>query len=283
MKKFFVLISLFIFSINTANAAVRISPAFVELDANKVKKDYVTGSFTVTGGKNETIRFKGYPVFFEYNSKGDFVEVEDKGQKNSLMDKIKFYPQEFTCKDGADQKVRFTITGLKSLPTGESKVVIFLEDANTKEIIVRNLKGGIGGRIIIKTRVGVPIYVEKGMYSKRGTLDSVSIKKSGEDYIVNYKVTATGNSQIRCNGFGCISQGDKLIQKFEAVGSVVEGGKSVEKTQKLNIPKEDLTLGQEYKVKFVLTYKDEHDREKILKREFSFIPEKAQKIETDKI
>lgn len=118
MKRLFILIFISIVSINTANAAVRISPAYVELDANKTKKDYITGSFTVTGGKDETIRFKAYPVFFEYNSKGDFVELEDKGQKNSLIDKIKFYPQEFTCKDGADQKVRFTITGLKELPAG---------------------------------------------------------------------------------------------------------------------------------------------------------------------
>lgn len=145
------------------------------------------------------------------------------------------------------------------------------------------MRGGIGGRIIVKTRVGVPVYVDKGFYAKKGTLDAVAFKKVGEDYIFNYKVSSTGNSKIRCNGVGCISQGDKLIQKFEATGSVVEGGKTVERTQKINIHNEELTAGQECKVKLVLTYKDEHDREKILKKEFTFIPDKTNKPETGKI
>lgn len=283
MKKWLMTFVLFILTINAATAAIRVSPAYVELDANKTKKDYITGSFSISGGKDETVRFKVYPVFFEYTPKGDFMELEDKGQKNSMMDKIKFYPQEFTCKDGVDQKVRFTITGLKSLPSGESKVLLFLEDVNTKEIIIKNAQGGCGGKIIVKTRVGVPIYVNKGLYSKRGNLDKVAFKKVGEDYIYDYKVSSTGNSKIRCNGFGYISQGDKLIEKFEAVGSIIEGGKSVERIQKLNLPKDELVDGQEYKVKFILTYKDEHEKEKILKKEFTFIPNHSIKPVANKI
>ena len=95
MKKILMLLALLILTVNTANAAVKISPSYVELEANKTKKDYTTGSFTITGGKDETIRFKVYPVFFQYDTKGRFVELEDKAQNNSLMGKLKFYPSEF--------------------------------------------------------------------------------------------------------------------------------------------------------------------------------------------
>lgn len=273
MRKLLMLLILFIFAANAADAAIRISPSYIELNANKTKKDYITGSFSISGGKDEKIRFKVYPVFFERDLKGTFVELPDKGQKDSLIGKIKFYPTEFTCQNGLEQKVRFTITDLKTLPTGESRLMLFLEDVNVKEIVIRNASGGAGGKILLKTRVGVPIYVNKGLYAKKGTLDTVAFKRIGDDYACEYKVSSNGNSQIRYNGLVYISQGDNLVKKFDVPGTTIDGGKSIEKTQKLDIPKNSMQDGQEYKVKLVLKYKDEHEREKILKKEFTYIPQ----------
>lgn len=272
MKKLFMLLVLLIFTINTADAAIRISPSYIELNANKTKKDYVTGSFSVAGGKDEMVRFKIYPVFFERDSKGTFVELPDKGQRDSLMGKIKFYPTEFTCQNGLEQKIRFTITDLKSLQSGESRLMLFLEDAKVKEIVIRNASGGPGGKILLKTRVGVPIYVNKGIYAKKGTLDAVALKKEGEDYTCEYKVSSNGNSQIRYNGLVYISKGDNLVKKADITGTFIDGGKFVQKVQKLNIPKDSIQEGQEYKVKFIVKYRDEHDKEKILKKEFMYKP-----------
>lgn len=275
MKNFLILLILFLFSTISADAAIKISPAYIELDANKSNKDYITGSFSVSGAKDETIRFKVYPVFFSHDTKGYFTEVEDSGQKNSLMGKIKFYPQEFTCKDGLEQKVRFTITDLKSLPNGDSRVLLFLEDVNTREISIKRADGSVGGSITVKTRVGVPIYVDKGLYSKKGTLDAVAFKQKGEDFSCEYKVSSIGNSKIRYSGFAYLSQGKELIQKFEIFGRQIQAGNFLETAQKLDIPKDKLKLGEPYKVKFVLTYKDEKNREKVLKKEFLFTPEKT--------
>lgn len=275
MKKILFLLLLFVFTLNAANAAIRVSPSDIEIDANDTKKDFVSGSFTVSGGKDEVVRFKVYPVFFERDHKGSFIELEDKGQKNSLVGKIKFYPTEFTCRNGVEQKVRFTITGIKSLPTGDSRLVLFLEDTNTKEIIIKKANGDIGGKLILKTRVGVQVYVKKGLYSKKGNLDAVAFKKVGEDYQCEYKVSSIGNSRIKYNGFGYISQGGNLINKFEVSGTGIDGGKSLEKTQKLDIPKGLLKEGEDYKVKFVLTYRDGNNHEKILKKELIYTPEKA--------
>ena len=277
MRKLIILLGLLMFFSLSVEAAIKVSPGYVELDANKSNKDYITGSFSIAGGKDETVRFKIYPVFFEHDTKGRFVELEDKGQKNSLMGKIKFYPTEFTCQNGLDQKVRFTVTDLKSLPAGESRLVLFLEDVNTKEIAIKRANGTSGGRIIVKTRVGVPIYVDKGNYIKRGTLDAVAFKQVGDDLSCEYKVSSTGNSKIRYNGYGYLSKGDNLIKKFEINGSTVESGKFLERIQRLDIDKGLLKEGEEYSVKFVLTYKDENSKEKILKKEFTFIPNKEAK------
>jgi len=278
MKKILMLLALLILTVNTANAAVKISPSYVELEANKTKKDYTTGSFTITGGKDETIRFKVYPVFFQYDTKGRFVELEDKAQNNSLMGKLKFYPSEFTCKNGITQKVRFTITDLKTLPAGESRLLLFLEDVNTKEIVIKKANGDIGGKILVKTRVGVPIYLDKGNFTKRGTLDTLAFKQNGDELNCEYKVSSTGNSKIRYNGFGYLTQGDKLIKQFDVHGSTVAGGTFLEKIQQLDIPKESIIEGQEYKIKFILTYKDENQREKVLKKEITFIPNKSAQV-----
>lgn len=191
------------------------------------------------------------------------------------MDKIKFYPQEFSCQNGQEQKVRFTITNLKSLPNGDSRVLLFLEDVNTREIAVRKADGSVGGSITVKTRVGVPIYVDKGMYTKKGVLDAVAFKQKGEDISCEYKVSSTGNSKIRYSGFAYLSQGKVLIKKFEIYGRQIQAGTFLETAQKLDIEKGLLKEGEPYDIKFVLTYKDENNRDKILKKEFTFKPEKT--------
>lgn len=274
MKKILILLTMVLLTMNMANAAVKISPASIELNANKNKKDYITGSFEVSGGKDETIRFKITSEFFEHNSKGYYTTLPDKNQPNSLLGKVKFYPTEFTCQNGIPQKIRFTITDIKSLPSGESRIALFLEDTKTKDLIVKNADGSIGGHIIVKTRVAVPIYVNKGLVAKKGTLDSVAMKKTDDGYACEYKVSSTGNSKIKCSSLVYISQGDKLINKFSLPVSTVEGGKVLEKVQKLDIPKDAVVGGQEYKVKFIMQYADEHNHEKTLKKELIFIPDK---------
>lgn len=271
LQKGALLLTLLMFA-NTAHAAIRISPSFIEMDANKTKKDYITGSFSVAGGKDEVIRFKVYPQFFEYDSKGRFVELPDKGQKNSLLSHIKFFPSEFTCINGSEQKVRFTLTDLKTLPAGDSRVVLFLEDLNTKEVSIKKANGDIGGKIIVKTRVGVPVYLDKGLYSKKGNLETLAFKKIGEDYQCDYKISSNGNSKIRYTGYAYLSQGKELIKQFDIHGMTVAGGQFVEAAQKLDIPKDQLKPGQEYKLKFVLTYKDEKQNTKVLKKEITFMP-----------
>jgi len=274
MKRLLLVILALFITANCAFSAIRISPSYVELDANKTKKDYITGSFTVSGGADETIRFKVYPEFFEHNNKGEYISLADKGQPNSLLGKMNFFPNEFTCINGKEQKIRFTINNIKTLPTGESRLVLFLEDVDAKEILLKKATNGIGGKIIVKTRVGVPIYLDKGNYSKKGSLETLALKKGKDNYNCEYKVSSLGNSKIRYYGYAQLVKGDELIQRFDISGRTVQGGKFLEAMQQLPIDQSKLVAGQQYKLKVTLTYKDEKQKEKFLKKEILFTPDK---------
>ena len=275
MKKLILVISsIMILNNYVVYAATTIFPCYFELNANKTKNNYITGSFLVSCEKDEYMHFRIYPAFFEYDRKGKFIKLEDKGQKNSLVKHIRFYPSEFTCKNGLSQRIRFTITDLKSLPVGESKLVLFLEDVNSKKIIIRKINGEIKSKIIIKAEVGIPIYVDKGNYTKHGILNSVSIKRIDDEYACEYKISSTGNSRISYKGDGYLFKDNKLIKQFEVPYSTVENEKFLEKIQKLDIPKNGIKDNKEYKIKLILTYKDEYEQEKILEKEVIFNPEK---------
>lgn len=273
MKKLCILILMLFFSLVEANAAIKISPSTIELNANTTKKDYISTAFNVSGGINETIRFKLYPVFFKYDEKGRFIELKDTGQKDSLMGKIKFYPMEFTCQNGQPQKVRLTITGIKELQNGESRLMLFLEDVNTKEVLLSKLNGNIGGKILVKTRVGVPIYVDKGNFTKKAQLLTLNVNENNGILNCAYKISSNGTSKVRYTGYGYITDdNNNLIKKFKVISSNVPGGMGsyIEKEQKVDLKDCVLNNGKNYNLKFVLTYKDEQYKEKILKRETSF-------------
>lgn len=273
MKKLCLLILMLFFSLVEVKAAIKIAPSTIELNANTTKKDYISTAFNVSGGINETIRFKLYPVFFKYDEKGRFIELKDNGQKESLMGKIKFYPMEFTCQNGQPQKVRLTITGLKTLQNGESRLMLFLEDVNTKEVLLSKLNGNIGGKILVKTRVGVPIYVNKGNFTKKAQILTLNANENNGILNCTYKISSNGTSKVRYNGWGYITDNNNnLLKKFKVISSNIPGGIAsyLEKEQKIDLKDCNLNNDKNYNLKLVLTYMDENNKEKILKKETSF-------------
>ena len=273
MKKLCLLILMLFFSLIEVKAAIKIAPSTIEINAKTTNKDYISTAFNVSGGINETIRFKLYPVFFKYDEKGRFIELKDNGQKESLMGKIKFYPMEFTCQNGQPQKVRLTITGLKTLQNGESRLMLFLEDVNTKEVLLSKLNGNIGGKILVKTRVGVPIYVNKGNFTKKAQILTLNANENNGILNCTYKISSNGTSKVRYNGWGYITDNNNnLLKKFKVISSNIPGGigSYLEKEQKIDLKDCNLNNDKNYNLKLVLTYMDENNKEKILKKETSF-------------
>ena len=180
MKKFLVLLLLaFVILGQKANAALKVTPTLLELNANETRGNYLTSSFDVQGDANETIRFKIYPAYFKISPQGtmDIIE-ENTSEADNLIKNVRFVPNEFTLQNGNKQKVRLTITDLKNLPDGESRMVLFLEDVAANELVLPSGMKDVSTKLIVKTRVGIPIYLDKGKFVKCAQIENIDLKKT---------------------------------------------------------------------------------------------------------
>ena len=134
-----------------AFASITVSPTKLEINANKVKNNYFTTAIEVKGG-NETMRFRAYPGYFTISEKGEMIMQESSSDPHDISGRIRFVPSEFTIPPGKSQKVRVNIANIKTLPDGESRAVLYIEDVNAKELSVPySGNSGIGAQLILKS------------------------------------------------------------------------------------------------------------------------------------
>ena len=257
-----------VFLINTApvTATVKVMPTLIELDANKTRGNYLTTSFSVQADKNETVRFKLYPEYFTISDEGKMDSKPVSANPDNLVSHARFVPNEFTLKNGTPQIVRVTFTGLKSLPDGESRMVMFIEDVAAKEIRLPNSNKNLNTRLIVKTRLGIPIYVDKGRVVKCGNFDDLKVEKNNKNLVYKMDLSAGGNSKVRYHGKAQIIKENKLIKEFPVNSNTIRA-KGIF-TESGNLP-DDLENG-DYIFKVILTYKNEKGENKNLIKETQF-------------
>lgn len=274
MKKIFVLGFMLLISLK-ADAALKVTPTVIELNANKARGNYITTSFDVRGGDNETIRFKVYPSYFEITEDGKMNELSASSSKNSLVSCARFIPNEFTLKNGTPQKVRVTITDLKNLPDGESRMVLFLEDVVAKEIFLPYGNSNVTTKLLVKTRVGVPIYVDKGKFIKQAEFNDLTINNNDNNLTFGINLTSKGNSKIRYNGKAQIIKNKELIEEFPINSNTIKDNGYIKVTQE--IPIEKIKECGEYKLRAIITYENEKNSTKNLVKESAFSVTKISK------
>lgn len=268
MKKYFLILTgILLLSKNIAMGAISISPTLIELNANKVKSNYLTTSFYVKADKNETVRYKIYPEFFTITDDGKMNVIEQSNSENSLIPHARFVPNEFTLKDGKPQVVRLTFTNLKDLPDGESRMVLFVEDVLAKEVELPNNVKGVSTRLIVKTRIGLPVYVDKGKFVKVGSFDNLQVNKNvAKDLVYKMDLSAKGNSKVRYNGKAQIIKNKQLIKEFNVNSHTIRGGGILSETALLP----DNLQNGDYILRVILNYKNEKGENKTLIRETNF-------------
>ena len=248
-----------------AFASVAVAPTRVEINANKLKNNYVTTAIEVKGDSQQPMRFKVYPGFFTINEKGELVMVDNANDPHDLSKKIRFVPSEFTVAQGKSQKVRINIAGLNTLPDGENRTILYIEDVNPKEMSIPTGRAGIGAQLIVKTRVGVPVYVDKGRVSKDADVEYLNIVKGKDGLYTDMKVISKGNSKVRYSGNVQIVQGKKLIDEYSLAGKVVAGPNFCVDRQKIKT--DNIKEAGEYTLRMVLSYFDENGKRKNIKKE----------------
>ena len=247
-----------------AYASITVSPTRIEINANKVRNNYATTAIEVKGLPDKPIRYRAYTGYFKISDTADMIMSDDKNDPHNISSKIRFVPSEFTVPPGRAQKVRVNVANIKSLPDGESRAVIFLEDVNPKEMNIPN-EMGISAKLVIKTRVAIPVYVDKGNFIKKAEVETFEIVKQKDGHYIKLKVLSTGNSRIRYDGKIQIIEGKKLIDEYALTGSVVGDNNSLTTMQKMKTDK--ITKAGEYTIRLILSYLDEKDNKKIIKKD----------------
>ncbi|CCY62485.1 putative uncharacterized protein [Clostridium sp. CAG:967] len=265
MKKFLLLLFCITFFSIKSEAAIKVTPTVIEMDTKGARSNYVTSSFNVQGAEDETIRFKIYPEYFKITSQGTMDMLEKTPAQDSLINNIKFVPSEFTLQNGRTQKVRLTVTDFDKLPDGESRLVLFLEDVAAREIVLPSGNRNVTTKLLVKTRVGIPVYLDKGNVTKKGEIDLFKAEQQGEKLVCNMKIISDGNSKIRYSGKAQIIKGRTLIDE-KPINNNVVGAKNFLLTNEI-LPTDKITQDGEYKIRLILNYKDENGKIKNLIKE----------------
>lgn len=247
-----------------AYASVTVSPTRIEINANKIKNNYVTAAVEVKGDNSGPVRFRAYPGYFKISDKSEMVMLESNGDPHDVSDKIRFVPSEFTVAPGKAQKLRVNIANIKSLPDGESRAILYLEDVNVKEMNVPNTSG-IGAQLLLKTRVGVPVYIDKGNFKKKADVETFGIVKGVDGLYTEAKIVSSGNSKVRYSGTYQIIQGKKLVCEYPIDGKVVGDNSFYVAKQKIETQK--ITGAGDYTIRMVLSYFDENGNRKNIKKD----------------
>jgi hypothetical protein len=191
--------------------------------------------------------------------------LDKSDDSHDLSKKIRFVPSEFTVLPSKSQKLRINIPNANSLPDGESRAILYIEDVNPKEFDIDTGRQGIGAQLIVKTRVGIPIYVDKGKFTKVGEIENFSVTQEKDGYYTNMKVLSKGNSRIRYTASVQIIQGKKLIDEYILSTHAVGDNNYFIDKQKLKTDK--ITTSGDYTVRVVVSYFDANDKKINLKKE----------------
>ena len=251
-------------------ASVAVSPTRIEINANKIKNNYVTTAIEVKGDSQVPMRFKIYPGYFTIDNKGEVVMVDKAtNDPHDLSKKIRFVPSEFTVAQGKNQKVRLNIANLNQLTDGESRTMLYIEDVNPKEMNIPTGNAGINAQLIVKTRVGVPVYIDKGKVTKDAEIEYLNVVKEKNAYYTNMKVVSKGNSKIRYSGKVQIVQGKKLVSEYNLSEKVVGANNFYVDKQKIEM--NNIKESGEYTLRTVLSFFDENGKRKNIKKETNLV------------
>ena len=128
-----------------AYANITVSPTRLEINANKVRSNYATTAVDVRGSNQKAVRYRAYTEYFEIDENAQMKKPDGKNNPHNITSKVRFVPSEFTIPPGKSQKLRVNIANINSLPDGESRAVIYLENVirtesgknlNTKILVV---------------------------------------------------------------------------------------------------------------------------------------------------
>lgn len=251
-----------------SSASIRLSTEKFEFTP-RANENFVTGSFTVQNDGDESIRFKVYSEYFEISEEGTIMtDLKNKKSADLLTKNVRFNPAEFTVAPFSNQRIRFTISNIQSLHNGEARTALFLEDTKTKQQALSTSNGNVSANLVIKTRIAIPIYVEKGRIQKIAAFEDFKIEKFKNKFLYSLKVISSGNSLVRVGGIAQITKNNELVKEFAINEQPIQSATIGH--LKDFVPTEGMDPEQEYKLKITLKYKNQDKKDVFMIKEIPF-------------
>ena len=252
-------------------ASISVAPMRIEINANKVKGNYASTSINVRGDMKKPMRFRVTKGYFTLRSDGLLNIIEDTDTKDlhDISKNIRFVPSEFNVMPGKEQRVRLNIININQLPDGESRAMLFVEDVDPKEYNLNTGNSGYGAQLIVKTRLGIPVYIDKGNVIKTGEIEYLKLTREKDGLYTNMKVNSTGNSRVRYEGKVQIIEGKKLIDEYRIDGHPVPHGSYYVAKDKVKTEKA-IPGNSELIMRVILSYDDGNGKKQHMKKEIPF-------------
>ena len=248
----------------SAYASITVTPTKVEINANKIRNNYATRAIEIKGSQDKPMRYRAYTGYFKVKENSEVVFADGEKDEHNIQSKIRFVPSEFTIPAGQAQKVRINVANLKTLPEGESRAIVYIEDVEPKEYNVP-VSEGIGAQLVLKTRIAIPVYVDKGNFIKKAEIESFDIVRKNDGLYTKMKVVSKGNSRVKYNGMVQIIEGKKLVDEYTLDSKTVSGGSYLIAEQKIKTEK--ISKAGDYTLRMVFYYLDEKDTRKNIKKD----------------
>jgi P pilus assembly chaperone PapD len=144
----------------------------------------IKSTININNQGNEPLRVRVYGEDFRYDKTKGFVSIPT--HDRSALTYVQFSPRELVVPPGVTRNVRIGAILPPSLPDGEYRAVIFVEDL--KE---RNIKESSGNAIVIKARVASVFFLSKGASKSELQISAASWDNIGKK--LNIVVKNNGN------------------------------------------------------------------------------------------
>lgn len=231
-------------------AQVNFSPMIIE---TQEARGQAQGVINISNNGNQPYRARIYTQPFTYDRDAGFKTVES--IPNDLSPYLQFSPREINIKPGESRRIRLLSRLAPNLPDGEYRTVVFTEELKERP------PETTGNQALVKVRVGVTVYVRKGVATPKIEVGDASLH--AKDSQVQILVRNTGKASMSPRVSWTIKQGEKVVKTHSQDLSTVLAGN--ERNLVLDYPgeKDPKLAPGEYQVTGELSWQENKDTKKM--------------------
>lgn len=183
------------FSAQTLLAALRIQPAYVEVEMDKKR---LMGRFLLSNLGETEERYRINAVHFTYSETGGLKQ--SKTGDYSLAQWLYFNPREVTIAPKTARAVRFTVVPRGKLQEGEYWAAMELESLKVTMATSKSEETGRAIKLRAVTAIMVPIFGTMGKVSYEGVIKEVKLTIHNPAIFLEALVAATGTGRLGVKG-----------------------------------------------------------------------------------